>query len=166
MKRRAILLLLSTLLIGAGSQEGVRNHTLTDRSYGPINFGEKLADVEIRIGERPRAETGDSDCDYVTFSKFPGVRFMIERGVVTRADVAGAEIPNSLGIEIGTTLVEVKRRYPKVVVQAHHYDPAGHYLIFRSEGGRYAIVFEEGDGKVTDVRGGLEPSVEYVEGCQ
>jgi hypothetical protein len=30
--------------------------------------------------------------------------------------------------------------------------------------GKRAILFEESDGKVTDVRAGVEPSVEYVEG--
>ena len=90
---------------------------------------------------------------------------MVEESTVTRADVTDSSIPNALGIKIGATLDEVKRRYPKVIVEPHQYDPTGHYLIFKSKDGKRAIVFEEGDGKITHIRAGMEPSVEYVEGC-
>ena len=59
----------------------------------------------------------------------------------------------------------VKKIVPSVVIEPHQYDPYGHYLIFKSPGGKTALVMEEGGRKVTAVRGGLEPSVEYVEGC-
>lgn len=82
---------------------------------------------------------------------------MVEQGIVTRADVTDPSIPNALGIKIGTRLDEVKLQYPKVMVEPHQYDPTGHYLIFKSADGRRAIVFEEGDGRITDVRAGKEP---------
>jgi hypothetical protein len=90
---------------------------------------------------------------------------MVEEGILTRADVTDSSIPNAFHIKIGTTLDEVKRRFSTVIVERHQYDPTGHYLIFKSKDGKRAIVFEEGNGKITDVRAGVEPSVQYVEGC-
>jgi hypothetical protein len=138
---------------------------LTDQSYGIVRFGSKLVEVEKKLGKKPKGHTGDHGCDFVAFEKYPGVKFMVEEGIVTRADVTDPSIPNALGIKIGTCLDEVKRRHPEVMVKPHQYDPTEHYLIFKSKDGKRAIVFEEGDGKITDVRGGLEPSVEYVDAC-
>jgi hypothetical protein len=141
------------------------NAVLTEKSYGAVKFGSTLKTVEKRIGEKAKEETGDKGCDFVTFKKFPGIKFMVEDGIVTRADAISPEVENRLQIKIGTSLDEVKRRYPAVEVKPHRYDPTGHYLIFKSKDGKRAILFEEGDGKVTDTRAGMEPSVEYVEGC-
>jgi len=90
---------------------------------------------------------------------------MVEDGIISRADATSPQIHNELQIRIGTSLEEVKRRYPAVEVMPHKYDDTGHYLIFKSKDGKRAILFEEGSGKITDIRAGVEPSVEYVEGC-
>ncbi len=138
---------------------------LTDQSYGVIEFGSNLKEIEQRLGEKAKRQGGEHNCNFVTFEKYPGIKFMVEEGIVTRADVTAPNIPNALGIKMGTDLAEVQRRFQKVVVEPHQYDPTGHYLIFKSSDGKRAIVFEEAGGKITDVRAGLEPSVEYVEGC-
>jgi hypothetical protein len=83
----------------------------------------------------------------------------------TIADVISPKIHNNIQIRFGTSMEEVKRRYPTVEVEPHKYDDTGHYLIFKSKDGKHAILFEVGGGKVTDTRAGVEPSVEYVEGC-
>lgn len=144
---------------------GADGPVLTEKSYGPVMFGSSLKKIEKRVGEKARGETGDKGCDYATFKKFPGIKFMVEDGIVTRADAISPDIKNKLKINIGTSLDEVKWRYPAVEVKPHKYDPVGHYLIFKSKDGKRAILFEEGDGKVTDTRAGIEPTVEYVEGC-
>ena len=90
---------------------------------------------------------------------------MIEDGIITRADIMDASIANNLKIKIGMSLNEVKKQYPNVVVEPHQYDPTGHYLIFKSEDNKNAILFEEVDGKISEVRAGIVPSVQYVEGC-
>lgn len=165
MKQIIILPILFCFLIVGSNGFGKEQTVLTDQSYGFVHFGSKLVEVEKKMGQRTKGQTGDQGCDFVTFKKYPGIKFMVEDGIATRADVTDSSIPNALGIKMGTTLNEVKRRYPKVIVEPHKYDPTGHYLIFKSKDGKRAIVFEEGDGKITDVRGGLEPAVEYVEGC-
>jgi len=153
------------LLIAGSTGFGEDRIVLTDQSYGIVLFGGKLVEVEKKLAEKAKGHSGDQGCDFVTFKKYPGIKFMVEKGIVTRADVTDSSILNVRSIKIGTTLDEVKRRYPKVIVEPHQYDPAGHYLIFKSTDGKRAIVFEEGEGKITDVRAGVEPSVEYVEGC-
>lgn len=156
-------MLLGFLIAGNGFSKDRK--VLTYESYGNVRFGSNLVEVENKLGEKAKGETGKDSCDFVTFKKYPGVKFMVEKGIVTRADVTDSSIPNALSINIGAKLDEVKRRYPKVIIEPHQYDPTGHYLIFKSKDGKRAIVFEEGGGKITDVRAGLEPSVEYVEGC-
>ena len=152
-------------LIAGSNGFGKDRIVLTDQSYGIVGFGSKLAEIEKKLGEKAEAQTGDKDCDFVTFKRYPGVKFMVEKGIVTRTDVTDPSTPNALGIKIGTTLAEVKRRYARAIIEPHKYDPTGHYLIFKSKDGKRAIVFEEGNGKITAVRAGVEPSVEYVEGC-
>ena len=63
------------------------------------------------------------------------------------------------------TLDKVRAMHPSVKIEPHKYDENGHYLILEANDGRAAIVLEEGGGKVTDIRAGLKPSVEYVERC-
>ena len=89
---------------------------------------------------------------------------MVEDGVVTRAD-AEIGIKNSAGVEIGMTISQVKSLHPNIRIKQHKYDEKGHYLVLPTEDNRAAILFEEGHGKITNFRAGLQPSVEYVEGC-
>lgn len=137
---------------------------LSPRGYGAIQFGAQLRDVESRLKERAEPRNREFGCDFVQFKKYPGVHFMVENGIVTRADVA-PDIPNSSGVRIGTRLSKLKRRFPEVKVEPHKYDEHGHYLSLSTTDGKAALLFEEGDGRVTNVRAGLFPSVAYVEGC-
>ncbi len=165
MKSYSIIFFFVTLLclsFGACVQDAL---VLDFESYGLIKFGMMLEVIENAIGDKAVPSKYDPGCDYVTFPKYPEMKFMVEEGVVTRGEALDPNIPNTLGISIGSTLSEIKKRYPSVVIEPHKYDPTGHYLIFKSSDGERAIVLEEGDGKITDIRAGIEPSVEYVEGC-
>jgi hypothetical protein len=138
---------------------------LSPEGYGAVKFGDKLAAAEKKLGQRAEPRNRESSCNFVTFKAYPGVRFMVEDGVVTRGDAKESKIQNSIGIPMGTSLAEVQRRFPTASIERHAYDPEGHYVIFKSHEGKRAVVFGEGGGKITDVRAGLEPSVEYIEGC-
>ena len=139
---------------------------LSATGYGAIRFGAKLSDVGKTLSEHVAAPADDDDaaCRYVQLKTYPEAKFMVEQGVITRADVS-AKAKNNLNILVGARLATVIAKYPAAQLEPHHYDPSGHYLIFKSRDGKSAIVMEEGDGEITDIRGGLEPSVEYVEGC-
>ena len=138
---------------------------LRDDSFGAIRFGEKLTTAEKNLGEKASSETISPGCDYALFKSYPKVRFMVVNQIVTRADVSTPDIPTSLGISIGTSLADIKRRYPQVLIEPNKYDDEGHNLIFRSKDGKRAFVFYETKGIVQWIQAGQEPSVEYVEGC-
>lgn len=152
-------------LLAATTSLAADGLVLSDKSYGLVTFGGKLKAIEKKVGENARGETGDNGCDFVTFKKYPRIKFMVEDGIISRADATSQQIKNKLQIRIGTSLEEVKRRYPAVEIKLHKYDDTGLYLIFKSKDGKRAILFEESGGKVTNTRAGVEPSVEYVEGC-
>jgi hypothetical protein len=137
---------------------------LSPLGYGEVRFGTKLSEVETKLKQLAEPRTRELGCDFVKFNRYPGIQFMVEEGVVTRAD-AESTIPNSVGVSVGMTLSAVKSLHPSVQIEPHKYDDEGHYLVLLTSDGRYAFVFEEGEGKVTDVRAGTRPSVEYVEGC-
>ena len=60
---------------------------LSPTGYGPIKFGARLDDIEKAIGPRLDPERPlDPGCGYVRFKTLPGVRFMVEGGIITRAD--------------------------------------------------------------------------------
>jgi len=89
---------------------------------------------------------------------------MVENGIVTRMDAAPS-VKNSADITVGEPMSSVTRRLPNIIVEPHKYDDSGHYLILKSSDSKSAIVAEESQGKVTDIRAGVIPSVQYVEGC-
>lgn len=139
---------------------------LTSQGYGAVRFGQQLGEVEKTLGEKAQSR-GDSDpaCTYVTFDKLPGARFMVETGVITRAE-ADAGIPNELGVAVGDTVELARAKHPAVQVGPHKYVPEGQYLTFKNADSNNAIVMEAEGTKITRIRSGVEPAVSYVEGCQ
>jgi hypothetical protein len=138
---------------------------LSFQGYGSVKFGAKLSDItqQLGAGSEPSAPAAPA-CSSVRFSALPGVRLMVENGIVTRAD-ADAGTANSLGLKVGDTLAQAKAKYPQLEVGPHKYVPAGHYLTVKSPDGRAAIVMEEDGKAITRIRAGLQPAVAYVEGC-
>jgi hypothetical protein len=159
--RHFIALLLSSLLPGLAA---AGPNVLSLGGYGKIRFGTTLAVAEAELMEHATPKTREPGCDFVRFKKYPGIRFMVEDGVVTRAD-AGKRIANSAGVKEGMPLARVLAMHPRMEIEPHKYDDTGHYLILRSPDKSSAFVFEEGGGKITGIRAGIQPSVEYVEGC-
>lgn len=137
---------------------------LSEQGYGDVQFGAKLTDAEARLNQRAEPQTRDADCSFVSFKRYPHILFMVEQGVVTRAD-AKPKIRNSAGVQVGASLAQVRRLHPGARVDLHKYDPEGHYIVLSSSDDRAALLFEESKGRITAVRAGIKPSVEYVEGC-
>jgi hypothetical protein len=139
--------------------------TLTAQGYGKLRFGDKLAATETALGEKAQ-QLGENDpaCSSVRFKALPGVRFMVEQGVITRAD-ADTGTPNETGIAVGDTLAQAKQKAPSLQVGPHKYLPEGHYLTVRGAQPNTAIVMEEDGKAVTKIRAGVEPAVNYVEVC-
>jgi len=137
---------------------------LSAEGYAGVRFGDTLDSLRDRIGPEVPATDGDADCTYAEFPAMPGVRFMVEKGIVTRADVDG-EIPNSAGVTIGQPLAEVRKAWPSAQETPDKYEATGVTLKLPSADGRAAIVIEAVDGQVTGIRAGREPAVSYVESC-
>ena len=137
---------------------------LTADAYGTVVFGASLAAAEAQLQTVGEPQVRAEGCSYVTFGRYPDIRFMTENGIVTRAD-AGASIVNSSGFGVGDRSADLQEANPQIIVLPHKYEPQSHYLVLASPDGTSALVFEESDGIITTVRAGVEPSVEYVEGC-
>jgi hypothetical protein len=137
---------------------------LSPSGYGLIQFGQPLKVAEVNLNGTAMPKKRELVCDFVTFKKYPKIRFLVEDGIMTRGD-AKAGVRNSARVSIGMSLGRVKALHPGIRIKPHKYDDEGHYLILDSSDGSAAILFEEIGGKVTDIRAGKKPSVEYVEGC-
>jgi hypothetical protein len=139
---------------------------LSAASYGNITFGDRLEVAERRLKEHAPdiTDPDEAHCRQLSFKAYPGMTFMVEEGVITRAETS-APVPTSVGFTVGAQINDIKKTVPSVIVEPHHYDPDRHYLTFKAKSGKAALLMEEAGGRITDVRGGLIPSVQYVEGC-
>lgn len=140
------------------------SNVLSAEGIGAIRFGMKLAEAEQAAGKATLPEPFDPVCSMVRFASLPKLRFMVEEGVVTRAD-AEPGVENAVGIAVGDTLAQVRNKHPEAQVSTHKYDKNGHYVTFTGSDGRAAIILEESGGKVSKVRAGRQPAVAYVETC-
>ncbi|MBA3300244.1 MAG: hypothetical protein H0T15_00110 [Thermoleophilaceae bacterium] len=136
-----------------------------------IGMTPEQAEMAAGISLELNNNAGSGDC----FSAQPdrpsrGISFLGTGGVIARADVHGnSRIATPEGIRIGAAERAVKRAYPgRIKVERHTYVRRGHYLIARSSDPALSdrrIVFETDGRRVTSIRAGRMPEVEYVEGC-
>jgi hypothetical protein len=158
----------TVLLVSACSAAGDPVPLLTFDGYGAVRFGMTVAEAEHSAGgtaKAARAEAGSQTCYYASFTRYPHARFMVEDGHIARAELDNSG-RNTLGLSVGMRLTDVRERFPAVSIRPHKYDETGHYLLFASQSGKSEIVAEESRGRITMIRGGLLPAVEYVEGCR
>ena len=91
---------------------------------------------------------------------------MIERGRVTRIEITDAHHRTLSGVRVGDTESDAQAAYGKQLeVTPHKYQGNWHYLTLRLLDRRYALVMETDGKRITRMRTGIVPSVEYVEGC-
>jgi hypothetical protein len=103
--KRGVILLSMLLLQPALATDAV----LSPTAYGPVVFGAWLREVEALLVEQvpPPADEDAAACRFVAFKALPTVRFMVEHGVVTRADVEPG-VPNSFDIAVGDSIAAVR----------------------------------------------------------
>ncbi|OQW95099.1 MAG: hypothetical protein BWK79_03580 [Beggiatoa sp. IS2] len=155
MKQKLIAVVLGFSLSNAVNASEV---TLSADTYGKVIFGSRLVDVAKKLKEQ--VNVNNKECDYVTFRSYPNAQFMVEKGIITRVNVD----PGIQNILLALP-VDTKRKSIAVAIEPHKYAAAGSYLIFKNADGKKAVVMEADEGKIKNIRAGLEPSVEYVEGC-
>ncbi|HET6680860.1 MAG TPA: hypothetical protein VFG84_06635 [Gemmatimonadaceae bacterium] len=146
---------------------------LSELGFGPARVGMTLAEIEAAVGQ-DLGEAGDPACSYVTLHLPPGgdssgVRLMMVDGRLARVDVSDSSITTEAGARVGDTEVRVLEMYgSRARIQPHKYVEDGRYLIVPRGPGADSVerlVFETANGRVTAMRGGRLPEVEWVEGC-
>jgi hypothetical protein len=125
-----------------------------------------VAEARQAAGAELRGDASSLDCEMLYFATDPAVQLMIENGKVTRIDIRDGRHPTVLGIRVGDTEARAQATYGgKLEITPHKYDQRGHYLTLRSPDKKSAMVFETDGERITAIRGGVIPSVEYVERC-
>lgn len=181
------LLLPSLLLFCAGfaqPQGGQGARLLTADGLGPVRIGASVEEAARALGAplRPRSADQSPRC-WITGradGREPGIAYLVAEGRVKRIDVFGdvfgapemesrtLRVASAAGVGIGTQEAAALRAYGgRLRVLPHPYTGAdgGHYLILDAAGGKAGVVFETFAGRVTHMRAGLRPELDYVEGC-
>ncbi len=148
-----------------------KDWSLRPGGLGRLQFGLTQSESARRLDLPGVAAPTVGGCRYWVPAGLPaGVRLMVEDGRVVRADVDSGTIKTTEGAGIGSSEAQVGQLYKGMVSQPHKYRSADgwHYLIYRPESAADSgsrIVFETDGQTVRSFRAGIEPAVEYVEGC-
>lgn len=144
---------------------------VTEYGYGLLRAGMTYDEANAALHGALKAEGGANiaECSYVTWEGGPqGLRVMVDDGKIGRMDVIDSTVMTAAGARVGDTEEIIQRLYAgRVTVSPHKYTD-GHYLTVRASNASDTmnfLIFETDNGKVTRFRGGIMPSVKYVEGC-
>ena len=153
----------------AGTTSTISQAPLGIDGIGPVRVGMTTAQAAAAASIPMRLQSAVGSCGKATFvGGPPGLSFMTNLDGIRRVDVTEPSIKTAEGIGIGSTEAEVTRAYGnRVTTQPHEYTN-GHYLVVTSEKpdlANYRFVFETDGTRVTLFRSGVEPDVEFVEGC-
>lgn len=178
---RGVLPLLLMMCAGFASPEGRQSaRLLTPDRLGPVRLGASTAEAARALGVplRPRSDDQSPQC-WITGradGRDPGIAYLVVGERIRRIDVFSVPEPESrawkvasaAGVGLGTAEAAALRAYGgRLRVLPHPYTGAdgGHYLILDAAGGKAGVIFETFAGRVTHMRAGLRPELDYVEGC-
>ncbi|WP_460830869.1 lectin [Lysobacter humi (ex Lee et al. 2017)] len=140
--------------------------------YGDLRFGMDAAEARAAWGgELIGDEPGPENCAYLRPKWADGTgRFglMFEGGKFVRYDVGTDREAAPGGGKVGMTRAQIEALYPgRVAVEPHKYVEGAVELRIADPAAKgRAILFEtDAQGRVTHWRAGVEPQVDYVEGC-
>jgi len=161
----------------APPESGASPRLLTPERLGPVRIGASVEEAAGALGVPllPRTADQSPQC-WITGradGRDPGVAYLVVNGQIRRIDVfdagdASERVTSAAGIGPGTPEAAVRRAYgAQVRDMPHPYTGAdgGHYLVLDAPGGRAGMIFETFGGRVTHMRAGLRPELDYVEGC-
>lgn len=140
--------------------------------YGDMRFGMTADEAKQAWGGELKGVPGEGEvCHYLTPVSSPvpsHFAFMIENGRFVRYDVGNDKEIAPGGGRRGMTADEIRGLYAgRVEESAHKYVDGGKYLkVAAGDGSTGKLVFEtDAAGKVTGWHAGIEPQVDYIEGC-
>lgn len=143
---------------------------LSLNSIGPIQVGMSVEEAEKAAGIK-LTQPYNKECSYVRpEGNDYDLLFIVTDNRIARIDVREeSRITTVTGIGVGDADEQIQALYPgQIKVTPHKYDPKGEYLTFvpkNSSEANYRIVFETKRNRVTSIRAGKLPEVEWVEGC-
>lgn len=173
-------------------KNSLEQYKISVNGMEPIQIGmtvteaSKAAGVEL-IGYGSGKPEPGSTCRYVRSKDGPPeLDFMLAGDRIVRVDVRRqffkevdgrpvevdigdkSRITTQEGAKVGDTEARIKALYPNVEVTGHKYVPKGHYLIVTSKDPKlanYRLIFETDGDRVTYIRSGRLPEVNWVERC-
>jgi hypothetical protein len=141
---------------------------LTTAGWGAVRVGMTPAQAAARLGSRLVVPKGadPTACHYRTTAPAPGLLFMVENGRIVRVETKDARYATLSGVRVGDSQDSALATYAgRARVMPHKYSDTGKYIVVATSDGKRAVVVETDQGRVTQIRGGQRPAVEYVEGC-
>ncbi|KTD42120.1 hypothetical protein [Legionella parisiensis] len=173
MKR--IILFLFFILMTSLNNAVALDHTkwsLSPNGFGPIKMDMTLKQVEHVTGKKFNSATPDphqaenESCFLVTLKGIDNVSFMVSGNKIVRININSPNYQTSMGAKIGDTESRVQALYKgKLTIEAHHYDPKGHYLTLFEKHNNRGIRFESNGEVITLIYSGNHDEVQYVEDC-
>lgn len=161
--------------IGAAPSDAAAATTSADDSawvarpdgIGPVRVGMTAAEVRAAAGLAPVLAVG-GDCTYLDATLPHGVRVMLARDTVVRAETADATVVTAAGARVGDTEQRATQLYAgRVEVQPRKYEPPPAHLLVVTppEDSAHRIILVTDGTHVTGLRVGRLPEVAWVEGC-
>jgi hypothetical protein len=137
--------------------------------YGPATFGMEADDVRAAWdGDLGSGVEQDASCFHLSPTSQPDQAYfamMFGDGRFVRYSSSNDAMTAPGGGRRGMSVGAIEALYPGGVDRSPHKYTDGEYLRIAGDGGR-VLVFETDDaGVVTEWRVGIEPYVDYVEGC-
>lgn len=139
-------------------------------AFGPLRIGMTSAAITSIIpGAFSLAAPPEAGgCGYAKWDGPPGVSLMFTGDTLVRIDVDSAVVITGDSARVGDTEARIDSIYGSAVRRLPHKYTDGRYLIVVGEppiDTLHRLVFETDGQRVTKLRAGRMPEVEYVEGC-
>ncbi len=167
MKARTYLFIVLGLFVSTIAYAQSSGKVITFKGYKNIEIGMTIKDVVKTMGLKFDfdAPPEKNECTYGYTKSLPGMYLMLVNSVIARIDVDKGDYTTQEGAKLGDSESKIKKLYPKLAVEGQKYVPEGHYMTVYSPDKKRAIIFETDGKKVTAIRVGRMPEIEWVEGC-
>jgi hypothetical protein len=138
---------------------------------GAVRVGMTVNEATKAAGTKLVGDAPNDSCYYVKPQGEPkDISFMVTKGRISRVEVSkNSRVATLSGARIGDPEAQIKSLYPgQITVTPHKYVQGGHYLTLvpkERASGNYRLIFETDGKRVTQLRSGKLPEVEFVEGC-
>ncbi len=143
---------------------------LTQSGLGSIEIGMTVATARQRTGQKidfTSFERGDDRCAMGRL--FPlglGVTYLATDRRFAVINVAEPGIATRAGIEVGDSAADLRAAYgAKLRSQPSKYEPKARDYSVAFSNKRKLVFYANAKGKVTQMAGGRQPEIDYVEGC-